>query len=276
MKRDQAKGKYALKNETVEPAVAPLDCSMGRDAIDDQVQGAEEVLLALAVAVEQRDNVTAGHCERLAMTSLALGMSLSLDEPSLCALYRGGYLHDIGKVGIPDSILLKPAKLTAEEWAIMQAHPGQGAEICSHLRSLAPVVPLIRHHHERWDGSGYPDGLRGDEIPLLARVLQIMDIYDALTNTRCYKRAFNPKEAVNIIEDEAAQGWRDPEIVTHFLRIQREVIAPVLDYTRQSNCSLLALRSALTNLSPLMKPVSTFVIRKPADYPAGTDLRRAG
>ncbi len=268
MTRDQAKVKYALKNEAAEQGVAPL--------ADDRGHGAEEVLLALAAAVEQRDNVTAGHCERLAMTSLALGMSLSLDEASLLALYRGGYLHDIGKVGIPDAILLKPGMLTAEEWVTMQAHPGQGAEICSHLVTLAPVVPIIRHHHERWDGTGYPDGLRGREIPLLARILQVVDIYDALTNSRCYKRAFTPQEAVLIIEDETARGWRDPEIVTQFLHIHREVLTPVLEYTRQSNCSLLALRSALTNLSPLMKPVSTFMIRQPADCPASPNLRRAG
>jgi HD-GYP domain-containing protein (c-di-GMP phosphodiesterase class II) len=116
--------------------------------------------LALALAVEQRDNMTAGHCERLAIIRLALGMSLSLDEASLLALYRGGYLHDIGKVGIADAILLKPGKLTPEEWIIMQGHPARDAEICCHLRSLAPVLPLIRHHHERWDRSGYPDRLR--------------------------------------------------------------------------------------------------------------------
>jgi HD-GYP domain-containing protein (c-di-GMP phosphodiesterase class II) len=232
-------------------------------------QGAEEVLLALAVAVEQRDNVTAGHCERLALTGLALGMSLSLDQESLLALYRAGYLHDIGKVGIPDAILLKPAKLTPEEWDVMKDHPARGAEICRHLRSLAPVVPVIRHHHEKWDGSGYPDGLRGTQIPLLARILQVTDIYDALTNTRCYKPAFTAKQAIAIIEDETARGWRDPQIVTQFLRIHKDVLAPIVDYTHKSDCSLMALRSALVNLSPLMKPVSTFMIPKPLEFPVG-------
>ena len=181
MKRTSKVTKREIVNQTVQSQACPA-----RHEVEDQSQGAEEVLLALALAVEQRDNVTAGHCERLALTSLALGMSLSLDQASLLALYRGGYLHDIGKVAIPDAILLKPAKLTEEEWVVMQSHPARGAEICGHLRSLSPVIPLIRHHHERWDGSGYPDGLRGKEIPLLARILQIADIYDAsATRPRC-------------------------------------------------------------------------------------------
>jgi putative nucleotidyltransferase with HDIG domain len=147
----------------------------------------ETMLFALGQVVEQRDKHTAGHCERMAFISVAMGTAMGLDRPELLALYRGGYLHDIGKVGIPDSILFKPAKLTALEWVVMRSHPERGAEICRHLKSLAPVLPLIRHHHERWDGSGYPDGLRGNEIPLLARVLQTVDIYDALTNPRPYK-----------------------------------------------------------------------------------------
>jgi response regulator RpfG family c-di-GMP phosphodiesterase len=269
MKRDYANKKNALKSAAQHRMVPPGTWPMETDGMEEISQGAEEVLLALALAVEQRDNVTAGHCERLAMTSLALGMSLSLDEASLLALYRGGYLHDIGKVGISDAILLKPAKLTPEEWAIMQGHPARGAQICCHLRSLAPVLPLIRHHHERWDGSGYPDGLRGNEIPLLARILQVADIYDALTNTRCYKPAYTAEEAIRIIEDETARGWRDPEIVTQFLRIHNEVLTPVVEYTRKSSCSLLALRGALVDLSPLMKPVATFVGCHAVPCPAG-------
>src|SRR5581483_3011200 len=117
----------------------------------------EQILFALALAVEQRDSVTAGHCERLALTSVALGAKLSLDRRSLLTLYRAGYLHDIGKVGIPDSILFKPGRLTAQEWIVMRSHPARGEEICRHLPSLAGVLPVIRHHHERWDGSGYAE-----------------------------------------------------------------------------------------------------------------------
>jgi putative two-component system response regulator len=123
-------------------------------------------------------------------------------------LYRGGYLRDIGKVGIPDAILFKPRPLTAEESLVMRSHPGRGEEICRHLPSLSQVLPVIRHHHERWDGTGYPDGLRGDQIPLLARVLQVADIYDALTNPRPYKDAYTPKQAIRVMEEETAHGWR--------------------------------------------------------------------
>jgi putative two-component system response regulator len=183
----------------------------------------EATLLALAEAVEQRDSTTGSHCERLARISIALGCAMRLDQASILALQRGGYLHDIGKVGIPDSILFKPCGLTAEEWLIMRSHPGRGEEICRHVRSLAPVLPVIRHHHERWDGSGYPDGLRGEQIPLLARVLQVADIYDALTNSRPYKPALPPLDALRVIEEEAARGWRDPEVVRHFRLVHRAI-----------------------------------------------------
>ena len=249
---------YDAKDPVVmDQPVGSFLSSAAEESTDGYTEGPEEVLLAVAATVEQRDNVTAGHCERLALTSVALGMSLSLEEASLLALYRGGYLHDIGKVGIPDSILLKPAKLTSEEWAVMQAHPAQGADICRHLRSLAAVVPIVRHHHERWDGSGYPDGLRGTQIPLLARILQVADIYDALTNSRCYKPAYSPTEAIAIIEDETARGWRDPAIVTQFLRIHKTSITPIVESTHGRG--LRSLRNALINFSPLMKPVARLV-----------------
>jgi cyclic di-GMP phosphodiesterase len=219
---------------------------------EENSDGAEGVLLALALAVEQRDEVTAGHCERLAITSLALGMSMGLDQTSLVALYRGAFLHDIGKVGIPDSVLLKRGKLAPNEWTIMRGHPVSGAEICSHLKSLGPVLPIIRHHHERWDGNGYPDGLRGELIPLLARVLQIADIFDALTSHRCYKPAYSAKEAIRIIEDETARGWRDPQVVSLFLRIHHALITRIIDYDHAIDYSLTALRRNLVSLSPMM------------------------
>ena len=184
----------------------------------------EGILFALAEAVEQRDRHIAGHCQRLAFIAVTLGMAMGLERSSLLALHRGGYLHDVGKVGIPDSILFKPAKLTSEEWVVMRSHSIRGEEICRHLRSMADVLPIIRHHHERWDGSGYPDCLRGSEIPLLARVLQIADIYDALTSPRPYKPPFSAEEALRTIEDETGAGWRDPELVELFLRIHPALI----------------------------------------------------
>ncbi|HEY7392003.1 MAG TPA: HD domain-containing phosphohydrolase, partial [Bryobacteraceae bacterium] len=141
--------------------------------------------------------------------------------------------------------------------------------ICGHLQSLAPVLPLVRHHHERWDGTGYPDRLRGDRIPLLARVLQVADIYDALTNSRCYKPAYTPKEAIGIIEEETAQGWRDPEIVANFLRIHNEVVSPLVDCSRKTDGSLAALNRALLNVQPIMKPIASFFTARSFHYSSG-------
>lgn len=191
----------------------------------------EAVLLALGQAIEARDGCTAGHCERLAFHSLALGVAMGLSRQELLALYRGGFLHDIGKVAIKDSILLKPSALTEEEWVAMRKHPLIGERICRRLSSLAPVLPIVRSHHERWDGSGYPDGLRGSRIPLLARVLQLADIYDALTTVRPYKRAFTPREALAIMEEETARGWRDPELMQLFLGLHRKTMTVLDEFT---------------------------------------------
>ena len=180
------------------------------------VDPTEATLFALAQAVEQRDRQTAGHCERIAFLSVALGIVYGLDRRDLLCVYRGAYLHDIGKVGIPDSVLLKPGRLDADEWEVMKTHSIRGVEICRHLKSLDPVIPIIRYHHERWDGSGYPDGLAGENIPLLARVVQMADIYDALRRERPYKPAFTAAEAIAIIDDEAARGWRDPALSRGF------------------------------------------------------------
>jgi putative two-component system response regulator len=209
----------------------------------------EAILFALAQAVEQRDGQTAGHCERMAFISAAIGVALGLNRAHLVALYRGAHLHDVGKVGIPDSILFKPGRLTAEEWVTMRSHTTRGEEICRPLKTLKPMLPIIRHHHERWDGSGYPDGLRGEQIPLLARIVQIADIYDALTNARPYKPAYKPAEALLILRQETENGWRDPQLFHVFLRLHREIIATI-DYGSLSdatwmNRGLLNLQTAL-------------------------------
>ena len=185
------------------------------DALDE----AETILFALAQAVEARDSYTAEHCQRLATYSVALGVALGLSRPELVALYRGGFLHDIGKVSIPDSILHGVKRLTDAEWIIMKQHTVRGEEICRPMKSLAPVLPIIRSHHEKWDGSGYPDGLTGEKIPLLARILQIVDIFDALITERTYKRAFSIEEATTVLEDEVLRGWRDPELVSLFVSL---------------------------------------------------------
>jgi cyclic di-GMP phosphodiesterase len=188
-------------------------------ALIDSLDEAETILFALARSVEQRDKHTGAHCERLAAYSAGLGRALGLPKRDLLALYRGGFLHDIGKVSIPDAILFKRGMLTETEWETMRQHTIRGEEICRPMRTLAPVLPIIRSHHERWDGSGYPDRLRGEEIPLLARILQVADIYDALTTARPYKPAFSHGHAIEIMLEESLRGWRDPELVPLFAQL---------------------------------------------------------
>jgi putative two-component system response regulator len=191
-------------------------------ALIDSLDEAETILFALAKSVEARDNYTGMHCERLAAYSVQLGQAIGLSRAEQLALYRGGYLHDIGKVGISDSILFKTGLLTAEEWQVMRMHTIRGEEICRPMKTLAPVLPIIRSHHERWDGSGYPDGLAGDEIPLLARIMQVADIYDALTTARSYKLAFSHSHAIEIMLEESQRGWRDPELIPLFAEIMKQ------------------------------------------------------
>lgn len=188
----------------------------------DSLEEAETILFALAQTVEQRDKETGNHCQRLATLSVALGTALGLPNDDLQALYRGGFLHDIGKIAVPDAILFKRGMLNEEEWTVMRSHTWKGEDICRPMRSLAPVLPVIRNHHEKWDGSGYPDGLAGEQIPLLARILQLADIYDALTSRRSYKSAYTAEEAVAILEKEADMGWRDPELISVFCEMVRQ------------------------------------------------------
>jgi putative two-component system response regulator len=188
----------------------------------DSLEEAETILFALAQTVEQRDKETSHHCQRLAALSVALGVAIGLPEEDLLALHRGGYLHDIGKIAVPDEILFKKGALTADEWVVMRGHTLAGEAICRPMKSLAQVLPIIRNHHERWDGTGYPDALAGEDIPLLARVMQLADIYDALTSKRSYKAAYQPTHAVEVLEDEARKGWRDPELVSVFREIVRQ------------------------------------------------------
>jgi putative two-component system response regulator len=188
----------------------------------DELDHAESVLFALALGIEARDPYTEGHCHRLALNAAQLGNRLGLDEVQIIALRRGGILHDIGKIAVPDSVLKKPGGLGPEEWESMRRHPVIGEEICRPLRSLASVLPIIRHHHEHWNGRGYPDGLAGEQIPLLARVLQVADAYDALTTDRPYKAALSHEQARDQLLREAQRGWWDAEILRTFLRMMEE------------------------------------------------------
>ncbi|MGZ8175884.1 MULTISPECIES: response regulator [Methylobacter] len=205
-----------------EELIARLDCAVNHKRLTDQLDSAESMLFALARMVEAKDENTGNHCSRLAHISVVLGLAIGLGPEYLTALRRGGILHDIGKLGVPDSILLKPGKLTEEEWLVMRQHPEIGARLVKDLKSMQLTMPIIQHHHERWDGGGYPHGLIGKEIPLLARIFQIADIYDALINERPYKPAMPREQVICIMEDEAAKGWRDPELSAVFLDILRQ------------------------------------------------------
>ena len=188
----------------------------------DELESAESVLLALARSIEAKDPYTEGHCERLSNYAVKFGKRLGLDEEELTALRIGGIVHDIGKVAVPDAILLKPAALTPDEWSVMREHPVVGARICCGLRSFKFVVPIIRHHHEKMNGQGYPDGLKQDEIPRTARVLQIVDVFDALTTERPYKKAMTDDAAIRVMQEEVVKGWWDPDYFKVFETLVRE------------------------------------------------------
>jgi putative two-component system response regulator len=194
----------------------------------DELEQAESVLFSLARSIEGKDPYTHGHWERLSEYSSSLGEHLGLQGDQITALRRAGVVHDIGKIAIPDAILLKPASLSQEEWKLVRQHPVVGERICVPLKSFRSVLPIIRHHHEKVDGSGYPDGLRGEAIPLTARVLQIVDVYDALTTARPYKRAFSITDALQTMKQEVAQGWWDAEIFDQFERLIRNGTANFL------------------------------------------------
>ncbi|MBI4742163.1 MAG: response regulator [Betaproteobacteria bacterium] len=198
---------------------ARVRAAVEKKRLTDRLDDTESVLFALARVVEAKDGTTGDHCDRLSHLSVVLGEALGLPFDDLEALRRGGILHDIGKVAIPDAILLKKGPLSEEEWAIMRQHPAIGAYLCSALRTMRRTVDIIRFHHEKWNGSGYPSRLSGADIPLLARVFQIVDVYDALSTERPYKKMLPQEEVIRILRDETRQGYWDAEIMTVFLGI---------------------------------------------------------
>ncbi|HIK46122.1 MAG TPA: response regulator, partial [Leptolyngbyaceae cyanobacterium M65_K2018_010] len=184
--------------------------------LNEDLDHAEKVLFSIARTIESRDPNTGDHCDRLAKLVRAFGEYLRLSPLNVRNLVWGAYLHDIGKVGIPDGVLLKTGPLEPNERAIMEQHVLIGENICRPLRTMRGVVPIIRHHHERWNGTGYPDGLVGSAIPQLAQIFQLVDIFDALVHSRPYKPALMVQQALDIMWAEVEQGWRDPELMAQF------------------------------------------------------------
>jgi putative two-component system response regulator len=222
---DRIKGIEAGADEFLSKPVHPHELRARVNSLSrmkhliDALDSAESAFLALALTIEARDPNTNGHCERLARNAVVLGRTLGLPPEDLHALHRGGYLHDVGKVGIPDAVLLKPGALTAEEMDLMKRHPEIGENLCAPLQSLRHVRPIIRSHHERLDGSGYPDGLRGDAVPVLAQLVGIVDVYDALTSRRPYRDALSADEAARQLRQEMEQGKFARQYVDAFLEV---------------------------------------------------------
>jgi putative two-component system response regulator len=188
----------------------------------DELEHVELVLFSVALCTEAKDPYMEGHCDRVAENSVALGRRIGLKNDQLVALRRGGYVHDLGRIGIPDYILHKVGPLSEDEWVLVKKHPEIGERICKPVRSFDLVLPIIRHHHERLDGSGYPDGLKSGAIPLTAQVLAMADIYDALTRDRAYGSAVPPEEAFGIMAAEAKRGWRDGDLVLQLQALIQE------------------------------------------------------
>ena len=188
-------------------------------AFTDELENAETVLFSLALSIEAKDPYTKGHCDRLANYSVAMADRLGLPQEQCVALRRAGIVHDIGKIMVPEHILVKKGPLTSDEWAVMKQHPGVGERICSPLKSFRFVPQIIRHHHEKMDGSGYPDGLKGDQIPLAARILQVTDVYDALTTHRPYRAALPREFAIATMREEAGRGWWDSSMVEELVAV---------------------------------------------------------
>jgi putative two-component system response regulator len=179
------------------------------------LDSAASIIMTITAMIEARES-SPGHCYRMANYATALGRAMHLGDAELKALYRGAFLHDIGMLSIPDGIVRKEGRLDPEEYEVVKSHPVIGDALCANLRTLHPVRPVVRHHHERLDGSGYPDGLTGDAIPLLAQIVSIVDVFEAITMGREYYAPRSSAEALDVLRHESQIGWRHPELVEAF------------------------------------------------------------
>lgn len=184
---------------------------------NQELIGAESAALALARAVAAKDGYAQGHLEKVANHSVTLGKALGLDAAELKVLRFGAILHNVGKIAIPDAVLEKTGPLTPREAAMFQQHPRIGCDICAPLKPLRPALPIVRHHKEHWDGTGYPDGLRGDQIPLGAQIVGVVDVYVAMISDRPYRKAVPHAEAVACLRQRVREGWHDRDLVERFI-----------------------------------------------------------
>jgi putative two-component system response regulator len=209
---------YLSKPPRPQDLVARCRSLLRTKRLVDDLDSAEDVVFAFARTVEAKSRYTQGHSERVGRYAIALGEEVGLMPAEMDILRRGAALHDIGKISIPDAILNKPGPLTAEEYEVVKRHPLEGARILEGLRSIQAVLPLVRSHHERLDGAGYPDGKRGNEIPLLVRILSVADVYDAVSSERPYRPALPQAKCFEILQTDAASGGLDAGLVQRFCR----------------------------------------------------------
>ncbi len=197
-------------------------CSVARvKQYTDDLDPAASIIMTLATMIESRDGYTSGHCHRMANYATSLGRALHLGDADLQALHRGGFLHDIGMLAIPDPVLHRRGPLEPDEIELIKSHTIIGDNLCGNLRSMQAVRPIVRSHHERLDGSGYPDGLQGDQIPVLAQIMGLVDVYEALTSERPYQRPRPIDEAVEVLRSHVTRGWRRRDMVETFAEIAR-------------------------------------------------------
>jgi putative two-component system response regulator len=193
----------------------------------DSLEDSETIITALAGAIEGKDEYTCGHVDRVATYAVTLGRKLGATSAQLGALQTGGIVHDIGKIGIPDSILNKQGKLTDEEMNVMKRHAAIGYDILKPLRTFKDVLPIVRWHHERPNGTGYPDGLKGDQLPLLPRIISVSDVFDALSTDRPYRKRLEMSECIRILREDAAKGSLDTQVVEAMV----DILAPQMAST---------------------------------------------
>jgi putative two-component system response regulator len=207
---------FMAKPFSAEELTARVRSLVKLKSVTDALENAERVIVALARTIDARDPYTASHSERVSLYAGILGERIGLKSSDLWAVQHGGLFHDLGKIAIRDSVLLKPGKLTTDEFDEIKRHPVEGRNLIAHMKTLGRAFDVVYHHHERMDGSGYPDGISGESIPLIARVTTIADIFDALTTARVYRGALSRQDALRILTEEVAKGWWDGRLLEEF------------------------------------------------------------